>query len=154
VPHSCLWSRVISDLIMPGSRQPCDLDRALEATTVSSSACGVLNRLALQNLQLAKGRILRKSLCCKMKFADLRGLISPRILAAHESYLPHVSVHGRNKFIMYSELYKQLKFFVFGFFLKRAPKCLSSPSLLPSFLFPGSILPLGKGARPLALAIH
>lgn len=54
---------------------------------------------------------------------------------------------------MYSELYKQLKIFVFEFFLKPTPKFLSSPALLPSFLFLGSIFPLGKGTRLLALLI-
>lgn len=48
--------------------------------------------------------------CCKTKLAGLRGLICPRILATQESYLPYDLVSKRSKYIMYSDLYKQLKF--------------------------------------------
>lgn len=55
------------------------------------------------------------------------------------SYLPYIWVHGRNKFIMYSKLYKQLKFFVFGVFLNRFQNvfllllCFQNSSFLDPF---------------------
>lgn len=42
VSQSCLWSSVITDQLMFGSSLMCDLDRALEVKTVSSSPCGIL----------------------------------------------------------------------------------------------------------------